>query len=265
MADITVILPCAGAGSRMGLDSPKELFEIHGKKLIDFSLHHIRAYPGSLRVIVVVRPDKLNVAQYVGSQLPYIPVQPVLFDDRYHEWPGSVYSAHPFFSERNLVLLPDSFLSLSTLSLGDRQEMSLNLPVQPVTKFPQGPYQGWSLIQAASALLQHSSVMFAWLPCQDPALLSSMGAVHVQGGIVNRFQDKPQQGFERFNGFWTCYAFTRQYGLPLYRFLIASLRHQSPLFEQQSFFPPAALPVGQYYDLGTPQRVAAFCSAISFS
>ncbi|MCP5049152.1 MAG: hypothetical protein GY940_18430, partial [bacterium] len=70
---ITVILPCAGEGSRMGLETPKELFEIFpgndaagksakGKpvKLIDFSLEHIRAFPDrrALRVAVVVRPWK---------------------------------------------------------------------------------------------------------------------------------------------------------------------------------------------------------------
>ena len=36
---LTVILPCAGEGNRLGLTTPKELYEIiPGKRLIDFSL-----------------------------------------------------------------------------------------------------------------------------------------------------------------------------------------------------------------------------------
>ena len=48
-AEMTVILPAAGSGQRLGLDYPKELFEIvPGKKLVDFSLDHIQAAMGSV-------------------------------------------------------------------------------------------------------------------------------------------------------------------------------------------------------------------------
>jgi UDP-N-acetylglucosamine pyrophosphorylase len=41
---ITIILPCAGSGSRLGLSEPKELFEISPEiRLIDFSSAHIAA------------------------------------------------------------------------------------------------------------------------------------------------------------------------------------------------------------------------------
>ncbi len=112
---LTVILPCAGEGNRLGLDIPKELFEIvPGTRLIDFSLNHIRAVPVGIevKVAVVVRPWKKEVVDYVSRKLPGTAVEAVLFDDAYSEWPGSVYSASGFFSAHNLVLLPDSCLCL---------------------------------------------------------------------------------------------------------------------------------------------------------
>lgn len=261
MTDVTIILPCAGAGSRMGLDSPKELFEIRGKKLIDFSLTHIKAfipsYQGSLRVAVVIRPSKQEVADYVARRLPDIPVKPVLFDHNYEEWPGSVYSANKLFSRHNLVLLPDSFLTLNKTTTP-----------WPVTVFPDGEFQGRTLLSAALEVLARRPVMFAWVPCENPELLSSMGALRVEKDVVKAFQDKPRRGLEEleglngFNGFWTCYGFSRESGLPLYKFLIASLRHQSPILERQPFFPPAALRVGEYYDLGTPERLAEFIRSL---
>ena len=45
MKRVTIILPCAGEGKRLGAKGPKELFEIYpGKKLIDYSLEHIKAF-----------------------------------------------------------------------------------------------------------------------------------------------------------------------------------------------------------------------------
>lgn len=270
--DITIILPCAGAGSRMGLDSPKELFEISGRKLIDFSLDHIKAYiralvhdgssTGSFRVAVVIRLSKREVADYVRAQLPDTRVETVLFDDNYEEWPGSVYSAHKQFSGRNLVLLPDSFLSLSSLSLPSTMLAHPENNLQPITVFPDGEYRDRTLIAAALEVLAQRPVMFGWVACDNPGVLSTMGALRVEKNEVTAFQDKPREGLEGFNGFWTCYGFSPGYGGPLYDFLIQSLRHQSPKLAEQPFFPPSALQLGRYYDLGTPERVASFMDSV---
>ena len=125
--ELTIILPCAGDGRRLGLNTPKELFEIvPGTRLIDFSLKHILAAHQKEKIIiaVVVRPWKTEVVGYVSRQLPGIPVETVMFNDNYQEWPGSVYSAKDLFSKNNLVLLPDSFLSLSAHS--NLENLSIN-------------------------------------------------------------------------------------------------------------------------------------------
>ncbi|MGE5343272.1 MAG: hypothetical protein ACM3SY_17525 [Candidatus Omnitrophota bacterium] len=240
---ITVILPCAGEGRRLGLNSPKELFEIFpDTRLIDFSLRHIRDYadhiqtPNHLSVAVVIRPWKTDVTEYVISQLPGISVKPVMFDDRYTEWPGSVFSAHPLFSTYNIVLLPDSFLEVT----GDE-----------------------ILLTSMITALKHHRVVFGCQDCTDEDKLRSLGAMRVENGQVTVFQDKPRHSLDQFNGFWGCYGFQKEYGQILYNFLIDSVHHQPQELTRQPFFPPAAIPISCYYDLGTWDNIQRF-KALAF-
>ncbi|MDQ1352663.1 MAG: hypothetical protein QG657_2969, partial [Acidobacteriota bacterium] len=227
---LTVILPCAGEGNRLGLSTPKELFEIvPGKRLIDFSLEHIRAQgAGKVQpvVVVVIRPWKKQVVEYVASRLPGIRVETVLFNDDYSEWPGSVYSAAAVFSQYNLVVLPDSYLCLAGDAPGTLMEMVL------------------------TALKNHK-VVFGSVPCTDFGTLMNLGAMRVEQGMVTAFQDKPQYNLEQYDSFWGCYAFRKEYGKALYDFLIKSVHHQPVSLEKQSFYPPGSIPLHSYLELGT--------------
>jgi hypothetical protein len=238
--EITIILPCAGEGSRLGLKSPKELYEIMpGTRLIDFSLGHILAVPARLKekisAAVVIRPWKQAVADYVREQLPGITVNTVMFDDNYSEWPGSVYSANQVFAPKNLVLLPDSFLSLAPGSH------------DLVTEDENGK----TLVELVSDALDIHKTVFGVIACQDAGLLGSMGALKVENGKVTAFQDKPAAALEQYNGFWGCYGFRKKYGKLLYDFLTGSVRHSAPRLSAQPFYPPGAIPLGAYHDLGT--------------
>jgi hypothetical protein len=253
--ELTVILPCAGEGSRMGLKAPKELFEIlpehngTGLKLIDYSLAHIRAFPyiEKLIVAVVIRPHKQEVAEYAALQLPGITVESLMFDDAYQEWPGSVYSAHSLFCENNLVLLPDSYLSLSGNSTF----------TNVCTTGPDGN----SLIDLMTEALNRYSVVFGSVSCASADILKTMGAMRVEKQRVTAFQDKPLQGTERFNSFWGCYGFRKEMGRPLYDFLLRSVRHQPVSLTEQPFHPAGAFPIARYHDLGTWERVNSFINS----
>jgi NDP-sugar pyrophosphorylase family protein len=234
---LTVILPCAGEGNRLGLTTPKELFEIvPGKQLIDFSLEHIRAQ-GAEKVqpvvVVVIRPWKKEVAEYVKTKLPGIRVETVLFNDDYKEWPGSVYSAAAFFSQYNLVLLPDSYLCLGKGVPGTLMEMML-------------------------AALKNHKVVFGGVPSTDCSTLMNLGAMRVEHGIVTAFQDKPRQDLEKYNSFWGCYGFRQECGQALYEFLIKSVHYQPAPLEEQSFNPPGSIPLHSYLDLGTWENIRRF-------
>lgn len=259
---IQCILPCAGEGRRLGWDGPKELFPIlPERRLIDFSLDHIReaahvlsgsdttgggpihATAGhsrySLSVIVVSRPWKTEVPEYVTGKLPGIPVKTVMFNPKLFEWAGSVHSAQTHYGDINVVLLPDSFLSLS--------------PETPV-RDPEGT----PLIHHILSSLARHSVVFGYRPCTHPGQLKQLGALHVTRGIVDAFQDKPATHLERYNGFWCCYAFIRPMGTPLYRFLQQSVAHTPVNIQNEPFHPAGAFPVHHYLDLGTPAAVETF-------
>lgn len=250
--EITIILPCAGEGSRLGLTTPKELYMIRpGVRLMDFSLAHIDAFPFKerLRVAVVIRPGKREVAEYAAARLPGVQVDTVLFDDRYSEWPGSVYSANELFSGNNLVLLPDSFLSLSgSADMGAAYTRDA---------------AGRTLVEMVTDALSRVRVVFGAIPCSDPRVLATLGAMRVEDGVVTAFQDKPLldkrgTGLEGFNSFWGCYGFQQSSGEALYRYLVPSVRHRPLRLEEQPFFPPGAIPVKTYYDLGTWESIEAF-------
>lgn len=252
---ITFILPCAGSGRRLGYEGHKELFPIlPDVRLIDFSLEHIREvrrwvseHPSwELRVAVVIQPWKSEVSDYVAGSLPGIKVVSVMFDHALHEWPGSVHSARNLYGDINLVLLPDSRLSLSP------EEMTRDM-------------QGKSLIERVIETMQNRDVVFGYVQCGDPSVLQRLGALHViqedaDSGIIDRFQDKPDEDFASYNGYWCCYAFRAAAGEPLYSFLHRSVMHEPANILEEGFHPASAFPVYGYLDLGTRQAVDLFRS-----
>jgi hypothetical protein len=246
--EITVILPCAGSGSRLGLDTPKELYEIFpGVRLIDFSIRHIQAFISAcesgvslpLKVVVVTRPWKVQVSEYVQSQLPQVEVRTVFFNERYHDWPGSIYSAAGDYSGHNIVLLPDSFLAVSD---GDPFHDSSSIP----------------LILALTRKLSFSDLVFGAVFCADPVRLRHLGALYVEEQTVKRFYDKPDTDFHLYNSFWGCYGFTRSIGASLYEFMVASVSKQFAPRDLSPPVPAAAIQITGYRDLGTWSAIDAF-------
>jgi hypothetical protein len=239
---MTIILPAAGEGRRLGLNSPKELLAIvPGLHLIDFSLAHIRAAQSeinsgrlrvSLKVCVVVRPGKEMVCDYVEAQLPGIHVTRVYFDKRLREWPGSVQSAQRHFSDLNLALLPDSYLSLSSDSLtyDDNNQALACLTARSLTR---------------------AEVVFGCKSCSEPDLLRQLGAVCINDRLhIIRFQDKPASGFEKYNAFWGCYGFRNSIAESLYKFLIDSVERKPADPASRLIALAEAFIIDEYYDLG---------------
>ncbi|MCP4156637.1 MAG: hypothetical protein GY757_53485 [bacterium] len=272
--ELTIILPCAGEGSRLGLKSPKELFEIvPGKRLIDFSLEHILAYwgkpgastvPVNLKVAVVIRPWKEEVVEYVAGRLPGLTVERVLFDDTYFEWPGSVYSASRSFSRKNLVLLPDSCLRLGESESGSGDISAKKPNSRGGSVFNEnGPSfcrdsKGDTLVELVSRALDSFEVVFGSVPCNDPARLAKLGAMWVEGNVVTAFQDKPVENRDVYNSFWGCYAFRETRAQALYDFLVSSVKHQPVTLRDCLFNPPGAVSLHTYRDLGTWKSIEEF-------
>src|ERR1051325_5293122 len=63
---ISIILPCAGRGTRLNLPYPKELLKINEEmSVIDYSFRHILASRLPLRVVIIVGPHKFETVRYL--------------------------------------------------------------------------------------------------------------------------------------------------------------------------------------------------------
>lgn len=244
---LSLILPCAGEGKRLGLSLPKELYEIIPRtKIIDFSLSHIfyaikqnpqlKKY---LKIIVVIKKGKEDVFEHVKNELKNIQTNCVYFNNHYHEWPGSVYSANKKLSEWNLVLLPDSVISLSK-------------------KSPFQNLQAKNLIEQCIEHIQKHSVVLGIMKCQDLKKLTHLGACYVKNNTIQKFQDKPNENLTQYNSFWGCYGFQKNVAKELYQFLWESVQHKKNDYVKKSFYPMVSFTMNNYYDLGTWESIQQF-------
>jgi hypothetical protein len=239
---ISVILPCAGEGKRLGFSGSKELYSIKdGLKLIDFSLEHIVASDIPCRVLVVIRKGKEEVFKYVSEKLESSRVEVICVDAgaANKEWVGSVFSGQEHFSKKNLVLLPDSFLSLSQ---SDRLRSESGKP----------------LLEIVNEGLNTNDFFLGVVKCMDHGRLGSLGAVYIdQRDCIIDFMDKPQHP-DRFNAFWGCFGFKDSITTELGSFLAQSVAQQQCDFSKQSFAPAGCFGLHLYEDLGTVDSVARF-------
>ncbi len=253
MNSISVILPCAGEGKRLGASGAKELFEIYpGKKLIDFSIAHIKAFisrgnitkeNSDFKVITVIKPGKEDVFEHVKNSLKEVNVEYVMFNDNYREWPGSVYSARSHLLDMNIVFLPDSFIKFGT----DDQIYSDEF--------------GETLISKAVSVLRRAKVVLGVINCTDPDRLSSLGAVRVVNNKVELFKDKPQMDQHKYNGFWGVYGFRDTSGGLVYEFLIDSVEKKKEKEYLLKELNPEAFYIDTYHDLGTTESVKKFMNS----
>lgn len=246
--NLSIIFPSAGEGKRFGKGGPKELFEIYKDiKMIDLSLQHIPVFLNwadkqklkvNIKVVVVINRSKEGLIEHVKNSLPDINVKKVYFNDLYKEWPGSIYSAQDFFSDINIVLLPDSFLTLS------RERRFFDESGDP-------------LIKKMADCLINSPLAFGVVKCKNPEILKNLGAVKTEDNKITKFQDKPENRFSIFNGYWGVLGFKSNIADEVYDFLLRSVEHSEPDLKDLSFSPPGCFFLHSYMDLGTKRSVEA--------
>lgn len=184
--EITVILPCAGKGSRLGLPFPKELVPVNEDRLlIDSCLDLIdAAYENSrLRVVLLEDGKREQTADHIRAKLPHIPLALVRQGEKYRDMPEAVISLKPWFSVTNVVLLPDAVYRWE-----ERDYDRGNDPVSDVA------------MKAASFGFAFAAVK------SDPKQVGEMGALQVENDRVTRYADKPGESSD-FNSFWVMLAF----------------------------------------------------------
>jgi dTDP-glucose pyrophosphorylase len=101
-----LILPCAGFGTRMGMDpnKSKELLDYKGNPLIEFSIEIAKSH--NLSPLVITREEKTDLMDYCFEQ--GIMCQTVKVDG---EWASTVLKSEPLWLENNILMLPDTIFS----------------------------------------------------------------------------------------------------------------------------------------------------------
>lgn len=104
-----MIIPCAGFGTRVGSPLSKELLlnPETQSPLIEYSLKI--AEENQWNTVLITRPEKKNLMDYVAAreakknyQSQWVLVQKTT------EWPDSVLRSSAFWSEKNILVLPDT-------------------------------------------------------------------------------------------------------------------------------------------------------------
>ncbi len=231
---LNVILPAAGAGTRLGLPYPKELHRVEeGGSLIDYSLRHIwQAGEAIGSVTLTIVPGKEMVADYVRSVLPGVDVRTCQFNPAYSEWPGSILSSEQLFAGRNVVLLPDSVIVMRS---------------------------GEVLFERyREAFEAGEEVVFAYKAVGPADPITSLGALRVEGACVTDFCDKPDAGIASdFNAFWASFGFTGPVGPGLLAMMMRSVaRERVDIAALDARV--GAFPVADYLDLGTWPSIRRF-------
>ena len=115
MSNLTVILPCAGEGTRLSLPYPKEVHSIEkNKSLIDYSFDLFSNYGRrDVEFVITLNENKTELVKYL-IEISQDTISHLLFNPAETEYTGSIKSAKHLFGEKNLVLLPDTFMKLKS-------------------------------------------------------------------------------------------------------------------------------------------------------
>ncbi|WFE53021.1 NTP transferase domain-containing protein [Micromonospora sp. WMMD1155] len=202
---LSVVVPCAGRGSRLGLPFPKELLPTpDGRVLLDQVVDLIAGL--DVRVLLVTAADREPTIAHLHRRYPQVPVAAVRQGADTSGLSAAVRVALPFLGARTVVLLPDQRL----------QEMPDRSPVAD-----------------ADRLLRATSACFLASWCDDPQRIAADGALTIdrdpsQGGMgrVQRMADKP--GLEAaggHNAVWFAFGFRREVAGPVLDQLDLAERH----------------------------------------
>jgi hypothetical protein len=231
---LTVILPCAGEGSRLSLPYPKELYCIEkGKSLVDYSFDLFSNFHrGEVNFVLTINENKTDIVKYLSKYKSKYEISFTYFDPNESEYTGSLKSCRHLFGENNLVLLPDTILRL-------KENMNLH--------------------ETVIENLDETGFSFFYKMEDSAQMLKTKGALYVnEENLVLKYEDKPNDGFSRFNSFWCAFAFKRNVFDQSIKFM-----EQSTLktfsknigIKDTSIYLSKGIEVEDYIDLGTWDQI----------
>lgn len=137
---VTVIIPAAGFGKRVGSPPAKELLPDPktGEPLILWSLKEVDKR--SWRAVVIVREEKLELINWLKQTSHTIHIVPPT-----KEWPDTILKSEEHWTEKNLLLLPDTrFGPVNTI---DKLVEQLSEVSASFATFSASNYSTWGVLQ----------------------------------------------------------------------------------------------------------------------
>ena len=237
MSNLKVILPCAGEGTRLSLPYPKEIHSIEkNKSLIDYSFDLFSNYGRrDVEFIITLNENKTDLVKYLSRYKSRFNISFTFFNPSETEYTGSIKSAKHLFGEKNLVLLPDTFLKLKSSQ---------------------------DILNLVSDSLNETGFTFFYKKENNPDMLKTKGALFIDDNdLVQEYEDKPQEDLNNFNAFWTAFAFRKRVFDDCIEFMEKStLNHRLLVGEIKNtlIYKSKAIEVEDYIDLGTWKQIFKF-------
>lgn len=237
MPDLTVILPCAGEGTRLSLPYSKEIFSIEKhKSLIDYSFDLFVNYGRKdVQFVITLNENKTDLVKYLSRYKHRFNISFTYFNPIETEYTGSIKSAKHLFGEKNLILLPDTFLKLKTSE---------------------------DILDLVNNSLNETGFTFFFKRERSAEMLKTKGALSIsEGNQVLGYEDKPQENFEKFNAFWCAFAFRKRVFDSCIEFMEKSTLNHRLLVDEIKNTPiynSKAIEVDEYIDLGTWDQIYKF-------
>ena len=239
MRKLTVILPAAGKGSRLNLPYPKEILRVDkDKALIDNSFDLFKGLGrDDVEFIVVINEEKTEIIKYLSKYKHKFNISFTYQNPNEIEYTGAIKSAKHLFGENNIVLLPDTILTLA---------------------------KGVNLAHEVHKHLEERHFAFLFKSETNKKMLNTKGCLQLDSDKkVLDYEDKPTQDMSRFNGYWCAFAFKKDIFDECIKFMEQStlkLEKTETIIEQTSIFGSKAIQVEDYKDLGTWKEIGILLS-----
>ena len=153
------------------------------------------------------------------------------------EYTGAIKSAKHLFGKQNLVLLPDTILTLPK---------NINLKAEIKTN------------------LHDSGFTFLFKQEKNKQMLQTKGCLSLTENMrVLDYEDKPSQNLDRFDGYWCAFAFHRDIFDRSISFMEEStLKTKSTCtnIKETNLYQSKVIPVEGYKDLGTWDEITKLLS-----
>ena len=231
MSKLTIILPAAGKGTRLNLPYPKEILRLdNDNALIDNCFNFFRDYGRKdIEFVVVINENKPELLTYLAKYKNRFNISFIYQNPNEKEYTGAIKSARPLFGEHNLVLLPDTLMTL-----------------QP----------GEDLYTLIMTALEETGFKFLYKEELDNSVLKTKGALNINAeGLVLNYVDKPEDNkLGLYNAFWCAFGFRRRTFDQCMNFMEKStlkLKTNEKEIQSTPIYGSKAIKVKDYVDLGT--------------